>query len=75
MKLHAREGATEEDVCMRLANMPALRSCSLLGLGKSGAHVRLEIEVESLPALEALHVDNHVLAEPGHWALHVGART
>lgn len=50
------QGAVEEDLCIRLAHMPALRSCELFRLGTAATRP-WRMEVEGLPSLEALLLD------------------
>jgi hypothetical protein len=73
VKLHAWIGEggeeEEEELCMRLAHMPALHSCSMVGMGRGGGHARLEVDLESLPALEVLNVDWCGIGDvAGQWA-------
>ena len=61
--LETQRGAVEEELCMRLVDLPALRCLKLRNLGRSGARIRLEVEAAGLPALEALQLKECDLVE------------
>ena len=53
---------------MRLARKPAHCICMMHNLGRCGARLRLEVDLESPAALEVLNVDGCGVGEvAGHW--------